>query len=163
MASGRFFRTCRSASAPNPMAPHPLFRGLADPAFELPVHFSENPPHVVGLIGCSGHPKLLDLDTEAAVRADAPAARHPHPGAEAGRYDGSGRLGKRESTEEPDRKAAPEILVANDPHPPPAAHVVHKAMRRPQIIQGTCVGSAAPDQPGRIERLPLGAEGITAV
>src|SRR4029077_20673327 len=66
VASDRLFRTCHSASAPNPMAPHPLIRGLADPAFELPVHLSENPPHVVGLIGCSGHPKLLDLDSEAA-------------------------------------------------------------------------------------------------
>jgi hypothetical protein len=54
--------------------------------------------------------------------------------------------------------ATPVILVANDPHPSPAADVVHEAMHRPQLIQGTGVGSAVPDQPGRIERLPLGAE-----
>jgi len=70
------------------MAPHPLVRGLADPAFELPVDLCGNPSHVVAQIGRSGHSKLLDLDSEKAVRAYAQAARHPHSGAESARHDG---------------------------------------------------------------------------
>lgn len=65
------------ASAPAPIAPHPLLGRFANPIFELSLHLGHDPAHVVGMIGGARHTQFLDVDLEAARGADAPAARHP--------------------------------------------------------------------------------------
>ena len=157
-ASTRLRGTRNSISTPNSVTPKPLAGGLTDPAFELGVDCAESASHVVRLICSARNPKLLDLDPEAAVGADAQTARHPYASTDAARYDGGDRWGERRATEERHRDATLVILVANDPHPTACAHVVHETMCRLKVLQGAGVRSMAPDQPGRAQRLSLGPQ-----
>src|SRR6478736_3635520 len=88
-SAGEDGATHRRPLAPAPVAPHPLLRSVADPCLELLLHMGHGPADVLGLIGRARHAQFLELDLEAARRADALDPRQPDARADAARDHGA--------------------------------------------------------------------------